>query len=254
MTPKGAPWIQWPKAALYPFVGALLALGAPAGLMVLRGLLAGDLSPKAVSLDVAQDSVTYAYLTTSTMFAFIAFGLFIGRSADRLRLSATTDSLTGLANRRMCQERVVLELKRAARYGTALSLLLIDVDRLKEINDDHGHEAGDAALKRVAGALSASCRATDLAARWGGDEFTIVAPGTNAAEALRLAERVREALRNAGANSAAKTTVSIGITDVTSLESLVPEALYAAADTALYDAKAAGRDRAVVLSVARRTT
>jgi diguanylate cyclase (GGDEF)-like protein len=221
--------------------------------MILRGLLARDLSPKAVLLDVAQDSVTYAYLTASTMIAFTMFGLFIGRSTDRFRLSATTDPLTGLANRRMCQERVALELKRAARYGTALSLLLIDVDRLKQINDRHGHEAGDSALKRVAGALSASCRATDLAARWGGDEFAIVAPGTSAEEALPLAERVREALRRIS-DTPTKTTVSIGIADVANLESPVAEALYAAADTALYDAKAAGRDRAVVLPAARRMT
>jgi diguanylate cyclase (GGDEF)-like protein len=252
MVPKGGLRLPWPKSALYPLVGALLALGAPAGLIVLRCLLARDISPRAVVADVTGDIVTYAYLTISTMVAFIAFGLFIGRTSDRLRMSATTDLLTGLANRRQCQERVVLELKRAARYGSALSLLLVDVDRLKEINDGRGHEAGDAALRRVAGALSKSCRATDLAARWGGDEFAVIAPGTTANEALRFAARIRDALRSDVSTEGTGPTVSIGIADMTHIDSPAPEALYAAADAALYEAKEKGRDRAVVNAEARR--
>lgn len=251
MMPPGGRRLPWPKSALYPLVGALLALGAPAGLMVLRSALARDISVKAMLSGVTNDIVTYAYLTVSTMVAFVAFGLFIGRSADRLRMSATTDPLTGLANRRQCQERVVLELKRAARYGSALSLLLIDVDRLKEINDRRGHEAGDAALKRVAEALSRSCRATDLAARWGGDEFAVLAPGTTADEALRFAARIRDALRGDGSTERTAPTVSIGIADVTHVDSSAPEALYAVADAALYEAKEMGRDRAVVHSEPR---
>src|SRR5262249_24912193 len=133
----------WPKSILYPCVGALLALGAPGGLIILRRILAHDLSPGALAQDVTGDLVTYAYLASSTAIAFIACGVFLGRSADRLRTSATTDPLTGLANRRKCEERVILELRRVDRYGSALSLLLIDVDRLKQINDERGHEEGD---------------------------------------------------------------------------------------------------------------
>jgi diguanylate cyclase (GGDEF)-like protein len=220
--------------------------------MVLRCLLGRDISAKAVLSDVTQDGVTYAYLTVSTMIAFTVSGLFIGRSSDRLRTSATTDALTGIANRRQCQERIVLELKRAARYGSALSLLLVDVDRLKEINDGRGHEAGDGALRRVADALSKSSRATDLAARWGGDEFAIVAPNTTADEALRLAARIREALRGDASTERAAPTVSIGIADMTHIDSAAPEALYAVADSALYEAKEKGRDRAVVHSAGER--
>jgi diguanylate cyclase (GGDEF)-like protein len=211
------------------------------------------MSPKSVVAGVGRDLVTYAYVTTSTAIAFVTCGLFLGRSADRLRTSATTDLLTGLANRRMCQERVALELRRSSRYGTALSLLLVDVDRLKEINDQRGHEAGDAALRRVADALSASCRATDLAARWGGDEFAIVAPETSADEALRLAARVRESLHRGQANTRTPTTVSIGITDLARIEPPGAEALYAAADAALYEAKASGRDRAAIHLPSART-
>lgn len=245
MTPQRPPW---PKSLLYPCVGALLALGAPGGLVILRGVMAHDVSVREIARDVAGDFVTYAYLTTSTMIAFIACGVFLGRSADRLRTSATTDPLTGLANRRKCEERVILELKRVDRYGSALSLLLIDVDRLKQINDQRGHEEGDMALRNVAEALAASCRVTDLAARWGGDEFTVLAPGTAADEALSLASRIRQALQRSESSSVSKTTVSIGISDVAQLDSRVPEHLYAAADAALYEAKAMGRDRAVVYS------
>jgi diguanylate cyclase (GGDEF)-like protein len=218
------------------------------GLILLRRCLALDFSFGAVTADLAGDSVTYIYLTISTMVAFIGCGIFLGRSADRLRTSATTDPLTGLANRRKCEERVLLELKRVDRYGYALSLLLIDVDRLKQINDERGHEEGDLALRSVAGALAVSCRGTDLAARWGGDEFTVLAPGTTADEALRLASRIREALQQNTSSSHARTTVSIGISDVAHVRSRVPEDLYAAADAALYEAKAMGRDRAVIYS------
>lgn len=244
MTPIAAR--HWPKSLLYPTVGALLALGAPAGLILVRRLVAGDFSLGGVVADVTHDPVGYAYLTTSTTIAFATFGLVLGRNADKLEASATTDSLTGLANRRYFHERVLAELKRARRYGSHVSLLLIDVDRLKRINDELGHDAGDTALRQVAEALSSSCRATDLPARWGGDEFTVLAPATTAQEALALATRIREALLRAqGSNT---TTVSIGITDVAQLGDSAPEAFFANADSALYAAKAAGRDRAVLYS------
>jgi diguanylate cyclase (GGDEF)-like protein len=238
---------SWPRSVVYPALGALLALGAPGGLCVLRRLLAGDVSIQGVLLDVTRDATTYVYLTVSTSLVFVTLGVLLGRSVDRLMASATTDPLTELANRRHFDERVVLEVKRAQRYGSSLSLLLIDVDRLKQINDQHGHEAGDAALRRVAAALSASCRATDLVARWGGDEFTVLAPGTDADEALRLAGRIREALRRGhGAFESSPTTVSVGVAHVARAGTDTPEGLCAAADSALYEAKTGGRDRAVV--------
>jgi diguanylate cyclase (GGDEF)-like protein len=236
-----------PRAIVYPLLGSLLALGAPGGLIVLRAVLARDVSFREILLDVGRDATTYIYLTVSTGLVFITLGVILGRIADKLITVADTDPLTELANRRHFHDRVGVELKRAERYGSPLALLLVDVDRLKHINDKHGHEAGDAALCRVASALSASCRATDLVGRWGGDEFTVLTPGIGADEALGLAARIRDALqrapRSAGSNP---TTVSIGIADLARAGNATPEGLYAAADSALYDAKMAGRDRATV--------
>lgn len=236
-----------PRSVVYPLLGSLLALGAPGGLIVLRAVLARDISVHEIMLDIGRDVTTYVYLTLSTGLVFITLGVILGRIADKLIAVADTDPLTELSNRRHFHDRVGIELKRAERYGWPLALLLVDVDRLKHINDKQGHEAGDAALCRVAHALSASCRVTDLVARWGGDEFTVLTPGTGANEALGLAARIRETLRQApGGGGSNSTTVSIGIADVTNAENTTPEGLYAAADSALYDAKMAGRDRAVV--------
>jgi diguanylate cyclase (GGDEF)-like protein len=125
-----------------------------------------------------------------------------------------------------------------------LSLLLVDVDRLKRINDTHGHEAGDAALLLVAEAMRACSRETDTVARFGGDEFAWLAPFANASEAVELASRIRGELdsrrRPAGIDDVV--TVSVGVTDLTAVTQRTPSELYRAADYALYEAKRRGRN------------
>jgi diguanylate cyclase (GGDEF)-like protein len=231
----------------YPLAGALLALGAPAGLLVFRQVVSSHPSLAAARADLARDAWTYGYLLVSTSIVFVVLGVVLGRVADRLGKTSSTDALTRLANRRYFDEQLSVEIKRAKRYGSPLALLLIDVDRLKEINDQHGHEAGDAALRTVADALLASCRATDVAARWGGDEFMVLAPGVDAGGAVALARRIRETLRNLPARSgASRPTVSVGVADLESTTDPTAASLSAAADAALYEAKSAGRDRAVL--------
>jgi len=224
----------------------MLALGSPAGLLLLRLLLDETLSPTRALTELARDPVTYAYLTVSTTVAFGTFGFLLGRAADRLRRSSETDPLTHLWNRRRFQEQLELELHRARRYGSLLSLLLVDVDRLKEINDSGGHEAGDAALRQVAQALSQSSRKADVAARWGGDEFVLLAPGVDAAAARTLAERIRTTLAGLAGSPARPPTLSIGVADTKIAGADDSRQLIAAADQALYAAKAAGRNRSVV--------
>ncbi|HEX7671422.1 MAG TPA: GGDEF domain-containing protein [Polyangiaceae bacterium] len=227
--------------------GALLALGAPAGLVVFRQIASGHPSVAAAAEDLVRDGWTYGYLLVSTSVVFVVLGILLGRVADRLGRTSSTDALTRLANRRYFDEQLTVELKRAKRYGSPLALLLIDVDRLKEINDRQGHDAGDRALRSVADALFESCRATDVAARWGGDEFMVLAPGIDAGGAVALARRIRETLRSLPSRSRTSLpTVSVGIADLDSSADKEAASLTAAADAALYEAKSSGRDRAVL--------
>jgi diguanylate cyclase with GGDEF domain len=109
---------------------------------------------------------TFVYVTVSTLVVFSVFGYVLGRQADALVDLSRTDALTGLGNHRAFTERVAQEVSRAARYRLPLSLLLVDVDRLKAINDRGGHAGGDAALRLVADALRADARESDLARAW----------------------------------------------------------------------------------------
>jgi diguanylate cyclase (GGDEF)-like protein len=189
---------------------------------------------------VTQDIVGYAYITISTSAVFAALGLLLGSKEDRTRSLMMTDPLTGLFNRRYYDLRLRDELAKVARYGGNLALLLIDVDRLKEINDRLGHEGGDRALVAVASALRTSLRATDIAARYGGDEFAALCPFTSAHEASVLAHRMQTRLE--ALLSDTLVTVSIGVADLREARAENAEALFDAADRALYEAKAAGRN------------
>jgi len=230
-------------------LGACLALGAPAGLWLVRAIRAGSFSWEWTRNEVAEDSWTYLYVTFSTILAFYLFGRIVGRVADRLAESSITDILTGLRNRGHLQSRLHEEFARAARHGLPLSLLLLDVDELKALNDFHGHRDGDAALCHVATAIRGGLRASDIAARWGGDEFVLLAPNTRADEAISLAERVRSLVATAPAQAGlAAVTISMGVATLTpELPFHTPEALLRAADTALYMAKRSGRNRVIAV-------
>jgi diguanylate cyclase (GGDEF)-like protein/PAS domain S-box-containing protein len=166
----------------------------------------------------------------------------------RLRLIASQDGLTGLANRRQFDETLDNEFRRARRGGTALSLLMIDVDCFKTFNDCYGHPAGDRCLKQIASALQDLARRPgDLAARYGGEEIAVVLPNTPLAGAVTFAERARSAVRALAiphqGGPAQIVTVSIGVAMLTPAAwPSGPDDLVAAADQALYSAKEAGRD------------
>lgn len=160
--------------------------------------------------------------------------------AELLRLS-TTDPLTGLANRRSLLERADQEVARAVRHGKALSMLVLDMDHFKAINDHHGHEAGDRILVCLADCLRDELRSTDIAGRLGGEEFALVLPETAAPGAVEVAERIRRAVAERCRIGAAGATVSIGVAGLAPGETV--EALLRRADRALYAAKTGGRDR-----------
>ena len=172
----------------------------------------------------------------------LALGVENARLFEQLAQLASTDDLTELANRRRFTEALRVELARSRRDGSTLALLLIDIDHLKRINDSHGHPAGDAAIRHVAGMLKRARRESDVAARLGGEEFALLLPGTDVVGAVTVAEALRARLAAAPAAGAFTVTVSIGV--ASSPEDGVEEdELIRAADRRLYAAKAGGRNR-----------
>ncbi|WDS37912.1 GGDEF domain-containing protein [Pseudoxanthomonas sp.] len=164
---------------------------------------------------------------------------------DQLDALARVDKVTGLANRRAFDDALQREWNRARRSGEPLSLLMIDIDHFKQLNDAFGHQAGDTRLREVARALAdATTRALDVVARYGGEEFAVILPATHARDAQHLAEATRQAIQALQLAAAeGHVTVSIGASAVEHIASDDPSALLAAADAALYDAKRAGRNR-----------
>ncbi|NMG44070.1 diguanylate cyclase [Aromatoleum toluvorans] len=169
---------------------------------------------------------------------------------DDLRQLALVDSLTGIANRRYLLERAEQERQRAQRFGLALTLLMVDIDHFKAINDRHGHAVGDQAIRRVAQTCAGSVREIDIVGRYGGEEFVIVLPGTLPEGGRELAERLRRkiaAIDIAGADGASfGLTVSIGLAGFQPGDEL--EQVLASADAALYRAKSLGRNKVVAVT------
>lgn len=162
--------------------------------------------------------------------------------AELLRLS-TTDALTGLCNRRSLLERAEQEISRAQRHGAPLSMLVLDMDHFKEINDRQGHAEGDRVLVRLADCLRGELRASDPAGRLGGEEFAVVLPDSPLDGALQVAERIRRCVETPREARPPCATVSIGVAELLPGESL--DDLLRRADRALYEAKATGRNRIV---------
>jgi diguanylate cyclase (GGDEF)-like protein len=177
---------------------------------------------------------------------FAAHGALTLRNAGlllALRRTADTDGLTGIANRRIFDETMARELARAVRSGEELSLVLLDIDHFKRLNDTHGHQVGDDVLRRVAQALADGTRTYDIAARYGGEEFAIVLPRTPHEDAGAVAERLRRCAVDAEGEPGV--TLSAGVATFPRDASDVA-GLIARADEALYASKRAGRDRLTV--------
>jgi two-component system, cell cycle response regulator len=173
----------------------------------------------------------------------------------RLESLIFEDSLTGLANRRYILTQLGSQVSGARRHGRPLSVAIVDIDHFKGVNDSHGHQAGDAVLLAVTRALAENLRAEDHLGRLGGEEFLVVLPDTDAAAAARVIDKLRCEVARAEAEHDGEpiaVTVSIG---VATWAGETPEELLRRADGALYDAKAAGRDRALAApaTVPRRT-
>ena len=179
--------------------------------------------------------------------------------ADQLQLLASTDSLTGLANRRIFDQTLEQEMARGSRSGSPLSVALIDIDHFKAFNDLYGHPAGDKCLRVVADCLrQALKRPTDLAARYGGEEFVAILPDTNEDGAFAIGDEFRVSLKARGLEHAASSrgvvTASVGIASSIPGDAITPLELLSRADEALYSAKHAGRDRITGWNPRRQTS
>ena len=166
-----------------------------------------------------------------------------------LEYLARFDPLTGVANRRHFIEMVEAETARASRYGKPFSILMVDIDRFKEVNDAYGHQAGDRVLQALCATCKIVLRAFDLVGRWGGDEFAILLPETPPAIAPQVAERLRDAIERTMVDLAMHApfhfSVSIGCASRNAKDDNL-DTILAFADKALYDAKRTGRNRVCV--------
>jgi diguanylate cyclase (GGDEF)-like protein len=226
-------------------------------ILALRSLR-GIVSPETVTFEVEQNTVlnvgsSLTGLVAALLLQMMLVSLLFSRLIGRLERLSRHDPLTGLLNRRAMGELLDQEEQRVRRLAgngpdkvaAQMSVLMIDVDHFKQLNDSHGHAAGDRALLQLATLMSSHLRDVDHLARWGGEEFLALLPATSGGEALMLAERLCERVRHLSLASDAgqiSLTVSMGVADWTGPQDSMT-ALLKRADDALYAAKHGGRDR-----------
>jgi diguanylate cyclase (GGDEF)-like protein len=201
------------------------------------------------SLVLSADSFEASQVETiASLAAQVVVALDNARLHSLVQRQAMVDSLTGLANRRSLEDSLRSELARAARFGDDTTVVLADLDNFKLVNDKYGHPAGDQVLKTFASTLRQSVRESDIAARWGGEEFALVLAGTDAAGGARLAERARNEIAarviTTMDGDEIAVTASFGVASFPEWQELGE--LLAAADSALYEAKRQGRNRVIV--------
>ena len=182
----------------------------------------------------------------ATMIVAAVVGVTIGRFHDRLEHFAATDGLTGLTNRRACEILLRQEVKDARRAGTALSLVMVDIDHFKRINDRFGHPVGDTVIKRIAATLRTARRDSDVACRWGGEELLLLLPDCTRANAVVVAGEIRAQIQDTSfgvGDDVFTVTISAGVAELQPDET--EQSLLSRVDNALYAAKRAGRNRVV---------
>lgn len=238
------------RSILSPWVG-----GKVARVQILLGYVVPFLIGYCLALTIANNPLhqfgLFCVLISAFISILVAFTAVIQEEIDRSRRSAerrlilvaTLDSLTNLPNRRRFYDHGKWLLERVRRSGESLSVLMLDIDFFKQINDTYGHATGDAVLQQMAAAARQVLRRQDFMARYGGEEFVIIMPGTNLSGALKLGEKLRARIETTDFPGANRVTVSLGCAEYRADETL-PD-LVARADVALYQAKREGRNRVV---------
>jgi diguanylate cyclase (GGDEF)-like protein len=202
----------------------------------------------------AADYLLKTELSASLLSRTIRYAIERSRLLNEMRALARHDHLTGLLTRREMDRVLDEELLRSQRYGHPVALILLDVDHFKQVNDTHGHVAGDAALRRVASIVTQCVRDTDRAARYGGDELAVLLPETDHVGATVLAERIRSRVASTGVElppdsapggATVPLTLSIGVAALPGSTASTPSEFIGRADAALYQAKRNGRNQVI---------
>ncbi|MDQ3037547.1 MAG: GGDEF domain-containing protein [Myxococcota bacterium] len=200
-----------------------------------------------ITVPVALEDGMRVQLGATTVMRFAMRDQAEVEATRRVYEATVRDRLTGVFNRHFLDERLLSEMSYAKRHGTTLSVLFVDADHFKAVNDTHGHAGGDEVLRQIASLLQRTMRSEDVVARYGGEEFVVVVRGIAAIGVLAVAERLRagvEALRIEVAGAHVPVTISVGVaTQSPESDHAGVEELLAVADAALYRAKASGRNR-----------
>lgn len=234
------------------FVVAGLALIVLATLARLGAALLGRVDLNQVTSSNTTHALSMLVFMLTIILITMGLVMMAKERADALnRTLALQDELTGLHNRRAIHKLLEQQLALARRNGQALALLIVDIDHFKKINDDHGHLSGDLALRTMADGLRRRLRGQDIAGRWGGEEFIVILPGTDAAGACGLAENLRRSAEQARLvaldGRPIGLTISIGVHALDAASGDARDDMIAAADRALYLAKQNGRNRVEAL-------
>jgi diguanylate cyclase (GGDEF)-like protein len=243
-----------PHYVSYPLIGFFLGLCSPIGAFILRYWLA---DPILKSLwfrhELQYNLLFYAYMGVGTITSFMAFGYALGVRSERQRISnrvlsarvdelhlkSVTDALTGAYTHGYLHEILELEIQHSVTEKVPLSILILDIDDFKRINDSHGHLFGDRVIKETAETISANIRHEDLLGRYGGDEFLVIMPGADSVTARHVANRICAGIAKNGFMA----TVSIGATTFAGNDRQDVKDLIAAADGNLYQAKHDGKNQ-----------
>jgi two-component system, cell cycle response regulator len=197
-------------------------------------------------LDLGADDYITKPFSFSELLARVRVGSRVVQYQQHLEYQTQIDSLTGLFNRRAFEKKIGEEFERSKRYGHPLSVVILDIDNFKKINDTYGHHGGDAALVRISEILRERSRRSDFPSRFGGEEFVLVLPETDQDSAIQVARKFHEEIRSCSFGTVEKPfvlTVSMGLTSSTKKEYSDWREMVADADCALYQAKNTGKDR-----------
>jgi len=247
-------WRALPHTCLYPAFGFAIGLCTPVGAFLVRYWLADPLTKTLwVRFELQYNLYFYAFMGIGTISTFMLFGYFLGlRSEDQrvdnrilrarldeLHLKSVTDGLTGAYTHGYLREVLELEMQRSLTGKIPLSLLILDIDDFKKVNDLHGHLFGDRVIKETAETIAARVRADDIFGRLGGDEFLVVMPDADPETAAAVARRICGAFAKSGHIA----TVSIGAASLAGDEKVSAADLLHRADANLYQAKREGKNR-----------